>query len=149
MYSSPKTLHLSREEFREFTWFIIWPLGKFKDLLLGVRIRVDQLGSFWLLRFAFNPMTGTGELPLLLGYQDPSESLTSHIAPGSFSGFGRPGIPYPPGRRRLGSRNALASTSLAAPGWVSPSLASFPTSETLCPRPRCCPITGSVAAGPH
>lgn len=70
----PKTLHLSGEEFKEFTWFILQPLGKFKDLLLGARIGVEQLGRFWLLLlFAFNPITGTGELALLLDTHDPSE----------------------------------------------------------------------------
>lgn len=43
---SPKALYLSGEEFREFTWFILWPLGKFKDLHLGERIRVKEVRRF-------------------------------------------------------------------------------------------------------
>lgn len=106
--------------------FILQPLGKFKDLLLGVRIRVDQLGRFWLvLLFACNSITGTGEVVLLLDTHNPPESQSSQTAPDLSSSLGRPGTAMP--ARASPTRQPERAGKHQSCGWVPPSPASFPT----------------------
>ena len=148
----PKILHFFfffyGKKIKAFTWFILQPLGKFKDLFLGVRIGVDQLGRFWLvLLFACNSITGTGELALLLDTHNRSESQTSQTAPDLSSSLGRPGTAMlaraSPTRQpeRAGKHVLRLGSSLSC-------ILSY-TTEKRCPSPRCCLVPGREAAGPH